>query len=217
MSKNSQSNIRSDNYFTDFWKNGMESFWDSYQEGTSIEGFPCFCCLIVKSVSKGEAGEEDPSHLLDNIIYIYQKNIDQKIKKAFIGGIISFSTYSIVNLNNIPNSFSWSKSEIAIHSFRFENGDYLLFALKMPNFFTLKGVSCALERTLCSLSYVIPHDPKRSELSYFSSQIYLKEEEKSKIKKFLKKNQNLIIYCAFPSENKLSNPFFYISQNHPVI
>lgn len=212
MSKNSQT-YKQDNYFTDYWKNGLESFWNSYQQDTSIEGFPCFCCLICKSVSKGEIGEEDPSHLPDNIVYIYPRNIPEKIKISFVGGLISFSTYSIVNLNCIPSSFSWNKSEIAIHSYRFENGDYLLFALKLPKFFTARGTSCALERTLRALSYNIPFDANRPNISYSSDSIILKESEKIKTSDFLEDNIEIIFHCAFPPENKLNNPFFYISQN----
>lgn len=205
-----QSNIKPDNDFSDFWQNGMDNFWDSYQPGTLIEGFPCFCCLLFKSVSKGEEGEEDGSEILKNVVYMYPQNIHDDIKTSFVKVLFSFTTYSIINLNNIPSSFSWSKSEIAIRSFRFENGNYLLFALKLPNIYTVRGVSCALERTLCALGYTSPHDNKKSD---FSSTIYLKENEKAKITNFLEENQNLIIYCAFPSERKLNNPFFYVSQN----
>lgn len=210
MSKYYQYNSKSENNFSNFWQNGMENFWNSYQESTPIEGFPCFCCLIFKTVSKGEEGEEDGSEILKHVVYMYPNNIHENIKTSFVQVLFSFTTYSIINLNYIPSSFSWSKSEIAIHSFKFENGNYLLFALKLPNIFTVKGVSCALERTLCALGYNSPHDDIKTD---FSSSIYIKETEKEKITNFLEKNQELIIYCAFPSESKLNNPFFYVSHN----
>ncbi|OHT08094.1 hypothetical protein TRFO_23551 [Tritrichomonas foetus] len=205
MSKNSQTLTHKGNHA--FWIPTLEHFWSIFDDQTkSIEGFPCFTALLCKHVIKGQKGDEDPSHLIDNIIYMYPSNIPEKVQVSYIGGIISFATFSLVHLNSIPKSFSWSQSEISIHSMRLKNGDYLLFALKLPKFYTDVGASKALERTIRALKYTNP---------FLCTTI--DDQKLNKVGQILKENQKIIISCAFPSIKRLDDPFFFTSGSLDIL
>ena len=189
--------------FEKFFKPTPEAFWSEYEKDQTLpsQGFPCFCVILCKNVSEGQKGEDDPNNSLNNLIYIYPNNVYSDIKMRLVGAINSFVIFSIINLGCIPSSFSWSKSEIAIYSIKLKNDDNLIFALKLPKFFTDAGTSIALKRTIKLLQC--------TNLFLYS---IIDENELGIVKDILKNNQSIITSFAFPNNKDISSPFHFLTQ-----
>ncbi|KAH0785762.1 hypothetical protein GPJ56_010324 [Histomonas meleagridis] len=123
----------------------IEEYWEA---NNPPEAFPCFLSLLYKTVNQGEKGDEDDSGILENVIYIYPKNIPTTLQQAIVGVLVSFTTFSRLNLGDVLTSFSWSQSEIAVQSKKLSTGNYILFLLKMPNSVTLTSTKHSLVRTI---------------------------------------------------------------------
>ena len=130
-----------------FWEPSMDEFWTSKSDGSSISGFPCFCVLYLRAVSKGQEGDE-ASQDLEDLVYIYPHTIPEHIQISYVGVLSSFGTWSRLNLGNILSSLTWNESEIAVSAAELTDGNFLLYALKMPSFYTYRSVSSVLEMTL---------------------------------------------------------------------
>lgn len=149
----------------------IEEYWSSEQP---TESFPCFLILLYKTVSLGEEGDDDPSHILENVIHIYPSNIPNTLQQAIVGVLVSFMTFSRLNLDRNLTSFSLSHSEMAIKSKKLDTGNYLLYVLKMPNVVGQFSVNNILERTVNALNVF---DPK----------MYVKEPNEAEIISLIKK------------------------------
>ena len=127
-------------WFKQYWINN---------DMNDIQGFPCFASLYFKNVFEGKEDNEDPNMIIKNhVISIYPDNIPIEIQQSFVGIIISFLTFSKLNLHKIPSSFSWSNSEICTKVQILNSGNFIIFLLKMPNYFQSKAVETALNNTL---------------------------------------------------------------------
>jgi len=139
-----------------FWEPSLEEFWRTADPSTAKAGFPCFLSFLYHCVARGDKGDEDASHILDDLIYIYPQTIPHEFQQALVGGLLSFTTFSRLNLDSMLTAFSWSESEIAIQSIKLTDGNYLVFVLKMPQAFSQYFVNLTLTRTLNA--YKITHE-----------------------------------------------------------
>jgi hypothetical protein len=131
-----------------FWDPSIPEFWKTADLSIARPGFPCFLAFLYRAVVRGEKGEEDASHILDDVLYLYPDTLPQSYQMAMVGGVVSFTTFSRLNLDALLTSFSWSESEIAIESLQLADGNYILFCLKMPQFFSEAAVRLILKQTL---------------------------------------------------------------------
>ena len=131
-----------------FWEPTIEEFWRGKEPSDpSVIGFPCFCAMFLRAVAKGEEGDET-SQLLEDLIYIFPNTIPENLQRSFVGVLSSFGTWSRLNLGGVVTSFTWSESEIAVQSLQLSDGNIVLFALKMPKFYTAQSVDRVLQVTL---------------------------------------------------------------------
>ena len=182
-----------------YWNPSLSTYWESANLEEQHPGFPCFTVLLYKSVKQGEEGEEDRSRILDNVLYTFPKNVPDREMIAFVGGLVTFMTFSRLNLNKHLTSFSWSESTIAVDSIELEGGDFLLFALKIPKFFSPFSVKTALQKTIQTLKFCKSEMNKKMTMETALSLKYL-----------FKENSSLIELVAFPQ--KASDPFLYAAR-----
>jgi len=183
-----------------FWLPSVETYWNGKNIDDNHSGFPLFLAFLYRSVNQGEQGEEDPSHILDNILYQYPNNVPTRLLQAFIGGIVSFMTFSRLNLNSILSSFSWSQSHIAIETIELSDGNFIVFALKIPTFFSQNSVKSAINRAITSLK--LRNESLNKKIS---------TTEALSLVQFFNSNSYLIINTVFPS--RTDDPFDFSA--HP--
>jgi hypothetical protein len=181
-----------------FWEPSIREFWQESEPSVSKAGFPCFLSFVYHVVERGDKGDEDASRILDDLIYIYPDTIPQNFQQALVGGLLSFTTFSRLNLDSMLTSFSWSESEIAIQSLRLTDGNYVLFVLKMPQFFSQYSVNLILKRTL---------DAYKMTSEIFSRD--LSPADVPELQRLFQNHTEIIGEFTFNPQNCLDDPFSY--------
>jgi hypothetical protein len=181
-----------------FWEPSMPEFWLTADLSVPRPGFPCFLAFLYRAVLKGERGGEDASHILDDVIYLYPDTLPTPLQEALIGGVVSFTTFSRLNLDALLTSFSWSDSEIAIESLQLADGNYILFCLKMPQFYSQAGVHAILKQSL---------------EAYKMTDVLLTRELSSAdipgIQQIFRDNQLIMTHYTFQPSEWIDDPFAY--------
>jgi hypothetical protein len=154
--------------------------------------------FLYRAVVRGERGEEDADQILNDVIYLYPDTLPRHFQMALVGGLISFATFSRLNLNALLTSFSWSESEIAIESLKLTDGNYILFCLKMPQFFSEASVHSILNQTI--EAYKMTDSRLSGDLS--SSDIGL-------IRELFRSAESIMTDFTFQSGDWISDPFTY--------
>ena len=185
-----------------FWNPTIDTYWINKNIEENHSGFPCLIIFLYKSVNQGEQGDEDPSHILDNIIYQYPNNIPNRLIQALLGGLVSFITFSRLNLNSLLKSFSWNHSTISINSIPLNDGNFLIFALKMPTMFTEFSIKSSINKLVLSLKMI-----------NFKLNNLLNINEIIELKNFFFENSKFIELITFPL--KIDDPFEYSSRCFP--
>lgn len=186
-----------------FWEPTIEEFWRSEKQEMGTAGFPCFCAMYLRAVAKGEEGDET-SHLLEDLIYIFPNSVPESLQRSFLGVLSSFGTWSRLNLGAVVTSFTWSESEIAVQSVQLSDGNIILFALKMPNFYTAQSVDRVLQLTL--RAYRMMNDFLNHELS---------SEDVPRVKQAFIENEVVMRELTFKRGKNGMGPFAY--GNRPLL
>jgi hypothetical protein len=181
-----------------FWEPTIPSYWEDRDLTQSKSGFPCFLAFLYQPVCKGEQGEEDPSRILDDLIYVYPTNLPVSLQQALVGGIISFTTFSRLNLDCLLTSFSWSESEIAIQSVELADHKFITFALKLPNFFSGEAADRLLTQALNAYRMISP---------LFCGD--LTSEDIPQIRELFSKNEIILSQFTFEGGEILTDPLAY--------
>jgi hypothetical protein len=181
-----------------FWEPSIRDFWQESDPSVSKAGFPCFLSFVYHVVERGDKGDEDASHILDDLIYISPETVPQNLQQALVGGLLSFTTFSRLNLDSMLTSFSWSESEIAVQSLRLTDGNFFLFVLKMPQFFSQYSVNLILKRTL---------DAYKMTSEIFSRE--LSPADVPQLKQLFHDHTEIIGQFTFNPQNFLDDPFSY--------
>ena len=182
-----------------YWKPSLSTYWNEAKPDEPHPGFPCFIALLYRSVKQGQEGEEDPSHILDNVLFKFPSNVPNHEMQALVGGLITFTTFSRLNLDRFLTSISWSQSTIAVESMELEDGDFLIFALKIPKFFSPFSVKSALRKTIQALK--LCNEKLNRKMS---------SETALSLREFFQENSSLIELVAFPT--KEDDPFSYAAR-----
>ncbi|EAY05975.1 hypothetical protein TVAG_123990 [Trichomonas vaginalis G3] len=183
-----------------YWEPSIAEFWSNAAPDDEAPGFPCFTVFLYKSVKEGEQGDEDPSKILDNVLFTFPSNVQDRHMHALIGGLQTFTTFSRLNLNKLLTSFTWSQSIIAVQTIELQEGDLLIMALKLPKFFSANSTRTALNNIIQALKFTIPEMNKKMTI-----------EEANKLRELLKKQIQLIELAGFPQ--KSDDPFTFAA--HP--
>ena len=74
-------------------------------------GFPCITVnqYLYKAVKQGEQGEENAAHIFENLLYTFPGNIPESVLLALVEEIVSFTTFSRLNVDRMLKSFSCHK------------------------------------------------------------------------------------------------------------
>lgn len=174
---------------------------------TDSKEISCFCVFHHVPFERGKEGDEDGGHILEQLLYKYPDSYPPRAMEHLLSVLISLYTFTSLSNNKNLDFLSWSKSKVAIRTFKKKDNSLIFFVLRVPS--TYSDIAISREIDLISKGILFSLGPEN-----VSNNDILKE--------YLNKNGSHLSFTSFlpppsspPTQQLLVDPIPFSFSNIP--
>ena len=108
---------------------------------SDLKNAPCFCVFYHVPFIRGSEGDEDGGHIYEQLLYQYPDSYPKPIMEHLLGVLISLYTFTSLSHNKKLDFLSWSKTKVAIRTFKKEDESLIFFVLRVPSNYSDLAIS----------------------------------------------------------------------------
>lgn len=122
---------------------------------SDLKNAPCFCVFYHVPFIRGSEGDEDGGHIYEQLLYQYPDSYPKPIMEHLLGVLISLYTFTSLSHNKKLDFLSWSKTKVAIRTFKKEDESLIFFVLRVPSNYSDLAISKEIDLILQGILFAL--------------------------------------------------------------
>lgn len=142
----------------------------------------CFCVFHHVPFERGKEGDEDGGHIIEQLLYKYPESYPQRTMEHLLSVLISLYTFTSLSNNKNLEFLSWSKSKVAIRTFKKKDNSLIFFVLRVPSSYSDNAISREIDIITKGIIFSLgPENVSNNDI----------------LKEYLNKNGNHLSFASF--------------------